>query len=42
MTDHTKTQEYLEEAREVKHWTLYASVSFGALVVMANLIFMAL
>lgn len=42
MTDHAKRQEYLDELSDVPIWTKYASVSFGALFVMGNLIFMAL
>lgn len=41
MTDHAKRQEYLDELN-VTRWTKYASVSFGALFVIGNLIFMAL
>lgn len=40
ITDHAKRQEYLDEFSDMPKWTLYASVSFGALFVFGNLIFM--
>ena len=42
MTDHAKRQEYLDEYSDIPKWTKYASVSFGALFVITNIVFILL